>query len=80
MLKRNTGIITISIILSALQTLQYSRGRVALGHPHRAVIGEPINGQFDSAKQFDILYKIMRAHDIRPLILSNFKPPVFCIV
>ena len=25
------------------------------GHPNREVIGEPINGQSDCAKQFDIL-------------------------
>ena len=32
-----------------------SRGRVTLGHPNRVVIGEPINGQSNGAKQFYIL-------------------------
>ena len=55
----------------------YSRGRVALGHPYGAVIGEPINGQSNGAKQFDVLYIIMWVRDDRLVIPGNFEIPVF---
>jgi len=35
--------------------VQYSRGRVALGHPHRVVIAGPISGQSDGGKWRDAI-------------------------
>jgi len=46
--------------------IQYSRGRVALGHPHRVVIAGPISGQSDGGKwRHAICYtvEIMWAYD-----------------
>jgi len=34
---------------------EYSRGRVALGHPHRVVIAGPISGQSDGGKWRDTI-------------------------
>lgn len=50
-----------------------SGGRVALGHPQKAMIGEPINGQADCAKEFDIPKKIMWMSDGLLLIRGQFR-------